>query len=384
MDHAELKILMLEDIAADAGLIERALRQEGMRFNSLRVDTREDFLNGLENFKPDLVLSDHGLPLFNSIEALQLSKAFRFSGPFILVTGTVSEEFAVSCLKQGADDYILKSNLSRLPLAIANALNQRHAERKKMEAEETLKRQNEVLARTNDDLVKTNIELDSFVYSVSHNLRAPLASVFGLINIINMEITHHDAHFLNYLDMMNSSLRKLDDTLQEILEYSQNSRGEIVISPVNLGELVVEAFDKLRYIPAASDMELNINGGDLPLYSDRYRLTVLLNCLLSNASKFSDGDKGAQTILVELGISDNATLKISDNGIGIKQELLPKVFKMFYRASERSDGAGLGLYIAKEIVAKLKGTISIDSRPGEGTTVSVVIPNETENFHDGT
>jgi signal transduction histidine kinase len=375
---------MLEDIAADAGLIERVLRQEGMQFRALRVDTRDEFLNGLKEFRPDVVLSDHGLPMFNSIEALQLSKEFALTAPFILVTGTVSEEFAVSCLKQGADDYILKSNLSRLPSSIVNALNQRLVEKKKMEAEETLKNQNEVLARTNNDLVKSNTELDSFVYSVSHNLRAPLASVFGLINIVKMEMSQNNDHFRHYLDMMQASLRRLDDTLQEILEYSQNSRGEVVIAPVHLSQLIAEAFEKLKYIPAAASISLTVNGKEIPLLTDQYRLKVLLNSLLSNAIKFSDSDKETRTIKVEFNVAEKAIKKITDNGIVIKQELLSKVFRMFYRASEKSDGAGLGLYIANEIVVKLKGTISIDSQLGKGTTVTIVIPNETSQIHHGT
>ena len=126
-----LKILMLEDLQDDVGLIERTLRKEGMSFSSKRVDSQEEFSSCLEHFQPDVILSDHALPQFNSLEALKICRKQAVNVPFILVTGTVSEEFAVSCLKQGADDYVLKSNMVRLPSAIQNALKQRHHEVKR-------------------------------------------------------------------------------------------------------------------------------------------------------------------------------------------------------------------------------------------------------------
>ncbi len=117
-----MKILILEDVEEDVVLIERILKKDGLAFNTLQVDTRDEFIDAMNNFGPDVILSDHGLPQFNSTEALEICRGKSKKIPFILVTGTVSEEFAVNCIKQGADDYILKSNLSRLPSAIRNSL----------------------------------------------------------------------------------------------------------------------------------------------------------------------------------------------------------------------------------------------------------------------
>src|SRR5690606_2705781 len=157
-----------------------------------------------------VILSDHALPQFNSVEALTICRKNSMNTPFILVTGTVSEEFAVSCLKQGADDYVLKSNLVRLPTAIINALKQRNVELKRKKAEKTLRKQNE-------ELVKINKELDSFVYSVSHNLRAPLMSVLGLLRLAQLEVERSGKEInllLSYFSMMEHSINKLDDTLK--------------------------------------------------------------------------------------------------------------------------------------------------------------------------
>src|SRR5690606_28654573 len=144
------------------------------------VDTKEEYLEALRNFEPDIILSDHSLPQFNSTEALKLCKEMNLTTPFILVTGAVSDEFAVNCIKQGAADYVLKSSMSRLRSAIDTALKHKKVEDEKSAAIAALAIQNE-------ELTKINTELDSFVYSVSHNLRAPLMSVLGLLNLAKDE-----------------------------------------------------------------------------------------------------------------------------------------------------------------------------------------------------
>ncbi len=121
MDHC-LKILHLEDIASDAELVDRALKKAGIAFEKCLVDTRQEYIEALEVFQPDVILSDHSLPTFNSLEALNLLKASGREIPFILITSTVSEEFAVSVMREGASDYVLKDRLQRLPSAVTNAV----------------------------------------------------------------------------------------------------------------------------------------------------------------------------------------------------------------------------------------------------------------------
>src|SRR5688500_46638 len=129
-----LKILILEDMLEDVELIERTLKKAGLRFSVRQEDSKEGFINAIRDYNADVILSDHSLPQFDSVEALALVKKAGLPTPFILVTGAVSEEFAVTCLKEGADDYVLKSNLARLPNAIRNALKQKEAEDAKTKA----------------------------------------------------------------------------------------------------------------------------------------------------------------------------------------------------------------------------------------------------------
>jgi signal transduction histidine kinase len=363
-----LKILVLEDVQDDVGLIERELRKGGLHFETIRVDSKHEFIQALRKYDADVILSDHSLPQFNSFEAIQLCRRAGIAIPFILVTGSVSEEFAVTCLKQGADDYVLKSNLIRLPNAITNSLKQKKLENERKKSDMALREQNE-------ELVKINRELDSFVYSVSHNLRAPLMSVLGLLNLAKLNDRKEDMD--QYFEMMEHSIQKLDYTLKEILDYSRNARKEIDAQLVNIREVVDDSIARLLYMEGSQQLSKNVDIIEQsPLYGDPYRLLVILNNLLSNSIKYRDPEKEQNVVHFYITIERKLlTIKVQDNGIGIPETLLPKVFNMFYRATERSEGAGLGLYIVRETVQKLGGKIEVHSEPGVGTTFEIEIPN---------
>lgn len=364
-----LKILMLEDVEEDSGLIRWSLEKGGISFESKRVDKRDTFIEALRSYQPDVVLSDHSLPQFNSMEALRICRMVDLRAPFILVTGTVSEEFAVACLKQGADDYVLKSNLTRLPSSIQNALLQRELKAKQKATELELRLQNE-------ELVKINNELDSFVYSVSHNLRAPLSTVMGLLNLARQE-SPDGQEWQNYVEMMASSISKLDDTLKEILEYSRNARNEIACEQIDFETIATASIEKQRYQEGFDRVEKTIDVQcNNRFYSDPYRIGVVMNNLISNSIRYMDDEKPKRTIDVRIvSIRDGVRLTIEDNGVGIFEDMKEKVFNMFFRGSARSEGAGLGLYIVREMVAKLKGAIRLESEPGRGTQIIVDLPD---------
>lgn len=371
----KLKILMLEDNPEDAFLIERVLRKDNMVFVAERVDTREEFCESIDRFQPDVVLSDHGLPRFNSREALKISMKQRAAAPFILVTGTMSDEIAISCLREGADDYILKGNLSRLPSAIRRAIKERRLERLKREARYALRKQN-------IELVKVNSELDKFVYSVSHNLRGPLASVMGLLNIAESKAgSVEEIH-----SMIRQSVMRLDETLKEIIDYSNNARSEIEAQEVNWKAISGTSLEKLQYLPNAGDITSTFDDSEakFPFYSDHARLSLIFNSLYSNSILYCTL-ASKPVIHTKITVAyDMVIITVTDNGIGITDSCLPHVFNMFYRASERSSGAGLGLYITKETVKKLGGNIHVESKVNEGTTVTVTLPNNQNNVQEGT
>lgn len=369
----ELHILVLEDRDDDVELMKHMLKRDGISFVLEVVDSREEFDSALSAFQPDVILSDHALPQFNSLDALNMARGKGLQVPFILVTGTVSEEFAVSCLKEGADDYILKSNLARLPSAIRNALRKKLMETKRETAEIALRTQNE-------ELVKVNEELDSFVYSVSHNIRAPLMSVLGLISVARLELKNTGSvDYQKYFNMMENSIKKLDGTVKEILDYSRNARNEVNHEPIDFEKLLDECIDSLKYLRNFEKIELRKKiVQENPFLSDYNRIKVIVSNLLSNAIKYSNPIKKQAYIAIDIHVqSYKTTICVSDNGIGISEDLLPNVFNMFYRATERSEGAGLGLYIVQEAVKKLGGGIEIKSTLDEGTSFELVFPNRS-------
>lgn len=129
-----LKILHLEDMSADAEMVERELKRANIQFDKLLVSNKADFIRSLTEFSPDIILSDHSLPSFNSHEALSIVKEMDIKAPFILVTATVSEEYAVNIIKEGAYDYILKDRLQRLPNAVISAIYHYQLEEERKEA----------------------------------------------------------------------------------------------------------------------------------------------------------------------------------------------------------------------------------------------------------
>jgi signal transduction histidine kinase len=363
-----LKILSLEDLEEDFYLINHALKKSGLDFISKRVDTKEEFRMALDEFGADVILCDHSLPQFNSNEALRIFHQTNLQIPFILVTGAVSEEFAVSSLKHGADDYVLKSNLPRLRNVIDNALKQKEAERARIEAAQ-------VLARQNEALIKINQELDSFVYSISHNLRAPLMSVLGLLDLATNEQNPVVVH--QYHDMMKSSIFKLDETLKEILEYARNARQGLVVDQINFEKIINDNFERMQFMPGYERISKEIKLlGEQNFYSDSYRLSLILNNLVSNAIKYADPSKQDSFIKITIVIdAKKASITFRDNGIGIEDSYIQKVFNMFFRATTKNEGAGLGLFIVKEAVDKLEGKIDLESKSGEGTVFRIEIPN---------
>ena len=363
-----VRILCLEDDEADFELLNYALKKSGLDFISKRVDTREEYEQALTDFMPGLILSDHSLPQFDSLEALKICQSKFNHIPFILVTGAVSEEFAVNCLKVGASDYLLKSNLSRLRSAIDTALKNRKTEEEKEQAVDALALQNE-------ELKKTNFELDSLVYSVSHNLRAPLMSVLGLLNLARQE---RDVKALRDLHgMMEQSIHRLDDTLHEILDFSRNARQEMEYARVDIRHVLRDHLSRMEFMPGYERLEITQAIEDsVVYYSDPYRISLIVGNLVSNAIKYFDPDKSKCWVKIGATVSrEHLQLRFEDNGLGIAAEHLPSIFDMFYRATGKNQGSGLGLFIVKEALEKLDGKISVTSEPGRGSTFELTIPN---------
>lgn len=238
-----------------------------------------------------------------------------------------------------------------------------------------LKKTENQLIKQNTELEKVNAELDQFVYSASHNLRAPLLSVKGLLNLISMEDTRLEDRS-RFMREIFKSIERLDATIHDIIEYSKNARLEIVPQEVDVYHLIQTAAEDLKFFDQTK-VEIRINClRARSCHSDERRLKSIIHNIISNGIKYSDATKTEQWIECHIEISDEQSiLRFQDNGIGIASENQDKVFDMFYRATSQRTGSGLGLYIVKEMVEKLGGTIELTSTPGLGTEITLILPN---------
>jgi signal transduction histidine kinase/ligand-binding sensor domain-containing protein len=231
----------------------------------------------------------------------------------------------------------------------------------------------------NAELRKLNNELDRFVYSTSHDLRAPLASILGLINLSRLEKENRE----EYLNLIEKSVRKLDEFISEIIDYSRNARLEIEPVHIDFQTIVASILEDLEYLEENVSVKKNISiSGSGQYFNDKTRLRIILSNLISNAIKYRN--TWITDPRVNITISYNtrqAVLMVEDNGIGIVPDQLENIFKMFHRGSEQSKGSGLGLYIVKETVDKLGGTVTVKSKVGEGTAFEVIIPAMNEVIH---
>jgi signal transduction histidine kinase len=197
----------------------------------------------------------------------------------------------------------------------------------------------------------------------------------GLISIAEKTDDWKQMH--DYLLMMRDRVKSMDAFIREITDYSRNSRLEISKESVPIHSLIKGIIENLKYIDGADQINVEIGvPTDKLIVTDMSRIRVVLNNLISNALKYHDLRKDNPYIKITCNTVDGEhQLRIEENGQGIRAEHQNKIFNMFYRASENSDGSGLGLYIVKETLDKLHGTITVKSEYGMGSTFTVLLPN---------
>jgi signal transduction histidine kinase len=244
--------------------------------------------------------------------------------------------------------------------------------------ENKLLAQQEELRRTVAQLEERNFELDQLIYKTSHDIRSPLTSVLGLVNIIGLEADQ--SRWPAYLEMIENRIKTLDRFLQSMIFYAKASRSSLVTEPVDFAQLLERTKATLSFLKKFDQLHIDlVRTGEAAVFaSDPFRLEILFNNIVSNAIKYQNPAADTHYLRVAVDVTPReARLTFSDNGIGIKPEYADRVFEMFYRATENTDGSGLGLYIVKQIVDKMKGTIRLESRYGRGTTIQVTLPNES-------
>ncbi|MBX2964759.1 MAG: PAS domain-containing sensor histidine kinase [Cyclobacteriaceae bacterium] len=226
-----------------------------------------------------------------------------------------------------------------------------------------------------EELKTRNIELDNFVYKVSHDLRAPLSSILGLVNLSKLPGNTDDLR--DYIRIIGEKVADLDHFISDVLSHSKNLKLEVKIDKVDFKNILSRTVTDLNYLDGAADVQFDVSIDPVEFYSDPWRIGEIFRNLVSNAIKYRQDDDGHPRVQVNISASDDGVqIEFTDNGIGISENDLNRIFEMFYRATEQSDGSGIGLYIVKNAVEKLDGVINVQSKPGEGTTFTIQLPDQ--------
>jgi hypothetical protein len=223
--------------------------------------------------------------------------------------------------------------------------------------------------------MERNRSLDQFVYTVSHDLRAPLKSILGLINIVKMENDLDTKDEL--IKLMEGRVLNLESYIKDVTSMSQNSRLNIIRKKVSFKEVIDEILGNLDHCENYDRINFRRRfSTNAIIKTDPIRLKIILNNLITNAMKFHAFD-GQKDPIVDISFENTGMehqIMVSDNGKGIEQQYLDRVFEMFFRTSSNCEGSGLGLYITKETVEKLEGSITVVSKIYQGTSFIVKLP----------
>jgi signal transduction histidine kinase len=222
-----------------------------------------------------------------------------------------------------------------------------------------------------------NEELDTFVYNASHDLRGPIASLLGLCTVAQMEVADKEA--LNYLALINKTATHMNGVLLSLILMNRVKNHKPERTLIDFESLFKQAADSLRDedehadVAFVADIQLSH-----PFYSDASLLTTILKNTLENAIRYQSPRKGPQVKLIVRESADNGVeIRIQDNGIGIPAEMGKQIFDMFYRATEKSTGPGLGLYVVQKICEKLEGQVSWNENQKDLTEFVILLPPMT-------
>jgi signal transduction histidine kinase len=377
-----LRILLVEDCEADFKLVVHVLQSGQLRGEFRRVETADAMRIALTESSWDAVISDWSLPHFDAPSALRLMTDLGLDLPFIILSGTVGEEAAVAAMRAGAHDYVLKSNLARLPPALNRELRESKVRQARREAERALVERTARLARTNADLESSQDSLrqairarDEFLSVASHELSTPLTS----LKLQVQALARHDnapptAEQLNRIDRQVDRLTKL---IRQLLDVSRIAGNRLTLEAedMDLADLVYE-------VASRSSLDVKHSGSDLRVNAvrpmrglwDRERMDQVITNLISNAIKFGVGKPIDVTLEP---IEGGARLSVHDHGIGIDSKSRDRIFERFERAvsTRHFGGFGLGLWIVRQIVEASGGTISVQSEIGSGSTFIVELPS---------
>jgi two-component system sensor histidine kinase/response regulator len=374
MEAEKIEVLLIEDSKFATELTKKMLDKEQSTGFNTDLNCAESLKAGLEYLtcdKIDIVLLDLTLPDSQELNTFKKVKAKVSDIPIVVMSGLEDEGIAMSAVKRGAQDYLVKgrfdSNLLKRSILYAMERNR---------AEKQIRKLNMELEKSLMELKEVNSELEAFSYSVSHDLRAPLRAITGFSNILLEDYTDAlDAEGKRLLNVIQSNTKKMGQLIDDLLSFSRLGRKEIKKSNIGMENLAKTIFEELKFINQERTIKLNYNA--LPsAHGDPALIREVFANLLANAIKFTKKEENA---VIEIGCETKENENIyyvKDNGVGFDMEYANKLFGVFQRlhSDKEFEGTGVGLAIVQRIIHKHGGRVWAEGKVNGGATFYFTLP----------
>lgn len=231
------------------------------------------------------------------------------------------------------------------------------------------------LEMQNRELLESNKSLDQFTSAVSHDLKSPLNSSIGLLELLDSSYSQEE--LLHFTGMVTNNLKKMKNFIIELIELSRNANQGVKFEALDLKEMILDVYALFDQTPVQKsiDKRLLING-DAPFHGDKSRLNVVFSNLISNAINYHNPSTNNPYCDIRVDVlAEEVFITVRDNGKGIPKRYQDQIFDMFFRAETTVSGTGLGLFLVKEVIDKMGGSIKVNSEEGMGTTFYIILPN---------
>lgn len=359
----KLKILYLDD---ELGNLQSFLAAFRRKYEVFVTHDQQEAIDIIKREKPEIIITDQRMPIVTGVEFLYTASQLHPDAIKILTSAYSDISAVIDAVNKGhIYNYIKKPwDLNDVALILDNAA-------KYYLAGETIREQIKKLEKTNE-------ELNRFIYSASHDLRAPITTIKGLLNMAREDVT--DPLSTQYFSMIEDSVIKLDSFIRSIVQYYQNGKDVFDYKVIDFKSFIDSVLKEFSFEIHQNNIKTSVSVySKCEFVTDTFRLRIILGNLVSNAIKFRKKNIPNPEVQIEVFSDDKeAKIIIRDNGEGIINELQEKVFNMFFRVSSEISGNGVGLYLVKEAVEKLGGHVELSSEVSVGTTVCITLPNKKQ------